>query len=216
MLENNCIMPGAYRITIPETEISHDTWLGALSELQTCQISIIDEPSGNTNNINRKYYPQGPCTASIVQYFRSATWHNHLVDLANLDLEWVRNWGRMHTGFLSKCQFDWTWHSLRAGYNETDWHVDSLKQVIHGLFFMQPDADPQCATVFANDDTGDTDDIVQPSTGIGQGWVILQNGRTYHRGRNLTAHPRFGLKFSYQLWSSATAGENNPQGHRHT
>lgn len=205
------ILPGAYQIEISQNEIAQDVWLGALAELETCTVSQIDEASGNSKNINRIYHPSGPFTRSIVEYLQSERWHQHLVDLANFDQEWLRNWGKLSVNFIKSCRFGWTWHSLRAGYDENDWHVDSLKQIIHGLFYINPKSAAPCNTLFAWDVMGNMQEVLQPTTDLGQGWIILQNGRTFHRGQNLSEKPRFGLKFSYQLWSSNHCGISLPQ-----
>lgn len=194
------LVPGAYNITVPQHHVDTSTWLAALAELSVCE-SVPDEVTGNSQNINRRYFPAGPHTEKIVQYLHSDHWHQQLIDLANLDREWVNNWGRLDPEFLQRCQFSWTWHSLRAHYEETDWHVDALRQVIHGLFYLQPAADQRCTTVFSPIGLECPEDtIVACSSGPGQGWIILQNGRSWHRGRNLSNQPRFGLKFAYNLW----------------
>lgn len=197
---NRLLVPGAYHISIPEDDVDVETWSGALHEVKIAK-SVPDEVTGNTKNINRRYFPQGIYTQKIAQYFTSNRWHQYLIELTNLDSTWVNNWGLLDQKFLERCRLSLVWHSLRAGYEEDDWHVDALRQVIHGLFYLQPAADERCTTVFSTVGPECTEDtVVSCSSGPGQGWVILQNGRSWHRGRNLSEQPRFGLKFAYNLW----------------
>lgn len=186
------VLDGVYEVT---TDLGVDLWQRCLGELQSCH-SVRSNHYHTKPDLGAKdILVRGAACDTVSDYFGSDQWLEHVVEICNNDVTWTTNWtAPSREWFRTYTSYHSEWHLAPMNYVNHDWHVDSLRMVVHGLMYMTDHHHPRATTLFRQ---GIREHGIM--TGFDHGWILLQNGRQEHRGINDTVMPRYVFKWMYTL-----------------
>lgn len=198
------VLDGVYEVT---TDLGQDIWQRCLEELTACQVLGINHHDSQPDLGAKDILVKGEACDRIREYFHSDQWLTRVVELCSSDYEWVTNWAQPTIKwFKTQCHYSCEWHLAPPNYVTHEWHVDALKQIVHGLMFVSPGDDRRTTTLFRPrgeitswKKVRENISPISVSTGLDKGWLLLQNGRQEHRGINDSTTPRYVFKWMYTL-----------------
>ena len=197
------VLDGVYEVT---TDLGVDLWQRCLDDLQSCQSTQSNHYHTEPDLGAKDILVRSEACDAVSDYFDSDQWLDCVVELCNNDGAWITNWAtpsvewfRTYTSYQSE------WHLAPTNYVSHEWHVDCLRQIVHGLMYVSPIHDRRATTLFRPGvimswkKLRENIQTVPIPTGFDHGWVLLQNGRQEHRGINESTSPRYVFKWMYSL-----------------
>ena len=128
-----------------------------------------------------------------LDYFHSTEHKSRLLDLLFASEKFNMLWGWPNRTEFEKVTTVYSKFVLdKPGYY-TDFHADSHKQIAFGMIYFIEGDDPSQSTYFYSDKL--KQQTTRIPTGMGQGWLVINNNDAWHEGGNKSTQDRYCLQF---------------------